>query len=282
MRTMAPPMIPRYTIKKGLPDPAQKKHEVDTEIHPKQGHEHGTNALQVGRIPRYRVIFDPKAAGTRSAEGGTEAVKKGHPPHQKKQHAQDGKGDIDEVEDGRGLPQLGHQLTHTGTGAFRPKEVDAVSPLPHGHHRQQKHQDPHSSQPMGKAAPEQQAPAHPLHIGEDGGPCGGEAGDDLKQGVHIAGDLPGQPERKGSHSREKDPAQAHNEEPLPGVKASLRVAAQQPQDGSRPGGDSHGGEQGRQGRPLPIPGRDQGRGEEEKAFQQKQEAHDLAYHFTVH
>ena len=50
--------------------------------------------------------------------------------------------------------------------------------------------------------------AHGLHIRQDGGAGGGEAGDGLEHGVDIPGDLPGQDKGDRAEGRQDDPAKS--------------------------------------------------------------------------
>lgn len=166
---------PQLFPQKGLLDLPQQKQEIDREVHPEEGHKHGADRLKIGGVCRHGAVFDAEAAGARRTEGGTQAVKERHAPRQEEEDAQYREGDIDGVQNGGALPGLGHQLIHTGSGAFGPEQVDAVAPLAHGHHRQQEHQNTHAAQPVGEGTPEEKGPGHILHTGEDGGSRGGKA-----------------------------------------------------------------------------------------------------------
>ena len=86
---------PQLLIEKSLLEPADEHQKIDAEVHPEKGHKDGTHRLQIGRVARHGVILDAETAGTRRAEGGAEAVEKGHPSRQQKHNAQHRQGDIE-------------------------------------------------------------------------------------------------------------------------------------------------------------------------------------------
>ncbi len=266
----------------GLPEFPGEEEKIDAEVDAEEGHKDRADALKIGAVPRHGVVFDAESACACGAEGSAQAVEQRHSSRQKKTHAQNGEGHVDEIEDGCGLPDLGDQPAHAGAGALRPEQVDAVSPFSHGHHGQKKDQDAHAAQPVGKAPPEEESPTHGLHIPENGGTRGGEAGGHFKEGVHIVGDLPGQPEWERSRCGEDQPAQRDDEKALPGVEAELSLPAEEPGQPACAAAEQHGGEDGPQRPAFSVSRGDHGRGEEKETFQKKKDAQHLSDHFSIH
>ena len=88
----------------------------------------------------------------------------------------------------------------------------------HGQDGHNEHQHAHAAYPMGKAAPEQHAPAQGLDLGQDAGAGGGKAGDRFKKGVHKIGNIPGDNKGQGTENRHQHPSQGHHGEAVPGVQ----------------------------------------------------------------
>ena len=213
--------------------------EVNVEIHAEQHHEYGDDTLQiVAGVGPHGGVFNAEAAGTGSAEGGAQAVKQGHPPQAQQHNLGSRHGDVDTVENAGGLAHIGHHFGHGGAGAFRPQKV--VGLAAHVHQRQHEHQNTHAAQPVGKATPEKYSIVQRLHIREDAGAGGGKAGNRLKHGVQVAGNLPGQ--RKGHRADEGDdnPRQSRKNESFPGVHIPpnwLEPGQHEAQDSRRRHGD---------------------------------------------
>ena len=74
--------------------------------------------------------------------------------------------------------------------------------------------------------------AHGLHVGENAGTGGGEAGDGLEHGVHEPGDLPGEHEGQRAEDTHQDPAQGRGHAAVLQIKVSVfwGLAAHQPAD----------------------------------------------------
>ena len=222
---------------------------------------------------------DAKATGAGGAEGVDRAVVKGHPPQKEEGYKNHRHGDVDTVEDHGGVPHLGHQLANHRAGAFRPHNVDAAPPGK-GNNRQQKHQHPHPPHPMGEAAPEEEPPAHPLHIGEDAGPGGGEAGDGFKDGVDVAGDSPCKDEGQRPHQGHNHPGEGGDHKPFFGVNNGvLRLFEGKEQP--RPAGDKDGCQHGHQ-IPLPAEEGHQGRQAHQNRLRLEDGAQYVNNHSIVH
>ncbi|CAN3975765.1 30S ribosomal protein S8, partial [Dysosmobacter welbionis] len=108
---------------------------------------------------------------------------------------------VDAVEDFGGVAHAAHQLSHRGSRHLRPQHVHPVAIPAHRQNGHDEHQNTHAAHPVGEAAPEQNAPVQRLHLRQDGGPRGGEAGDCLKEAIYKAlygaGDVKGQRTEEG-------------------------------------------------------------------------------------
>ena len=91
-----------------------------------------------------------------------------------------------------GFAHTGDQLAYTWSGALCPKQMHRkAGVVSAGDNGQQKYQYPHAAQPVAEAAPVKQPLGQSLHIRQNGGAGGGEAGDDLKKRIDVIGNLPG-------------------------------------------------------------------------------------------
>ena len=125
---------------------------------------------------------------------------------QKEQHnLQQGHGQVELVEDLGGGLNLGHQAADRGPRAFRPHQIH-LDVSCGGKEGDQKDQNAHAADPVGKAAPENDAPRHDLHVGDDAGASGGKSGHSFEHGVHRIGKDAAENEGQGSHQAHDDPA----------------------------------------------------------------------------
>src|SRR5699024_3249203 len=150
------PEIPAHLLDQHLAELAPDEVEVGAEVDAEQDHRDGGDHLDVGGVAGHAVVFDAKAAGACRAEGDQQAVHQGAAPRQHKNDLDDGHAQIDGVEDGGGLADGGHHFFHLGAGAFGFHQVDMAA-AGQRQHRQQKDQDAHAPDPVGEAAPEQDA-----------------------------------------------------------------------------------------------------------------------------
>ena len=79
----------------------------------------------------------------------------------------------------------------------------------HGHNLQHKYQNPHSSYPVGKASPDQNAVGKILHPGQNTRSGSGKTGYNLEQGIGKAGDFSCKIKRQRSHQAHDNPAQCN-------------------------------------------------------------------------
>ena len=64
-----------------------------------------------------------------------------------------------------------------------------------------------AADPVGEAAPEQDAPGQVLHGGQDAGTGGGEAGNGLKHGIHRVGNAAREHKGHRAHHTDEQPAE---------------------------------------------------------------------------
>ena len=158
---------------------AHEQQEVGVEVDAEQDHEDGHDPLDVGRKAGKAVVTEAETAGACRTKGGEQGFEQGHSAKQKEHQLQHGKGKVDAIQNFSGGLYLGHQLVHLRAGAFGLHQVD-VGAAGQRQQREQKHQNAHAADPVGKAAPEQNTVGQPLHGGQDAGTGGGKAGDRLK------------------------------------------------------------------------------------------------------
>ena len=185
---------------------AHEQQEVGVEVDAEQDHENGHDPLDVGRKAGKAVVAEAEAAGTRRTKGSEHGFEQGHSANQQEHQLQHGKGKVDAVQDLSGGLHLRHKLVHLRAGAFGFHQVD-VRAASQRQQREQKHQNTHAANPVGEAAPEQNAVGQPLHGGQDAGTGGGKAGDRLKQGIHGVRDAAGEHKGHRAHHRDEHPAQ---------------------------------------------------------------------------
>ena len=136
---------------------------IGVEVNAEQHHKDGNDPLAIGRIAGDAVILYAKAAGARRAEAMGHCFKGRHTAQQQQQDLDQRQSDINDIQDAGGIAQTRYQLAHRGAGALGPHQVDVAAAVQR-HHRQHKHQNTHTADPVGEAAPEQGYMAQGLHI----------------------------------------------------------------------------------------------------------------------
>ena len=227
-------------------EPAQQQQEIRVEVDAEEDHKDGHDPLDVGREAGKAVVLEAEAASTRRAKGREQRVEHIHSARQQEAELHHREREIDAVQDlGRRL-HLRHQLVHLRAGAFRLHQVD-VGAAGQGQQGEQEHQNAHAADPMGEAAPEQDAVGQALHTGQDAGTGGGKARNGLKHGVHGVRDAAGEDERHCAHDTDGDPAQGGGRKALPHIEHlaagldGLQGKAQRPTDGRRQQEHAHDG-----------------------------------------
>ena len=196
---------------------AHEQQEVGVEVDAEQDHEDGHDPLDVGRKAAKAVVAEAKAAGARRTKGGEQCLEQGHSANQQEHQFQHGEGKIDAVQNFSGRLHLGHQLIHLRAGAFRLHQVD-VGAAGQRQQREQEHQNAHAADPVGEAAPEQDAPGQVLHGGQDAGTGGGEAGNGLKHGIHRVGNAAREHKGHRAHHTDEQPAERRGGKALPHIE----------------------------------------------------------------
>ena len=209
-------IVPALAALGGRAEAADQQQVVEVEVDAEEQHEHRDDPLQIRAVACDAVGLHAEAAGARGAEGVHDALEQRHAADPQKDDLQKGHAHVDLVQNACSVPCAGHQLAHYGAGHLRAHDVDgAVGDA--GHQCHHEHQHAHAAHPVGKAAPEQQAPAHDLHICQDRRAGGGEAADGLEEGVDVGGDLPGDVEGQRTQRGDRHPGQRHGDEALSGV-----------------------------------------------------------------
>ena len=275
---------PELLVFEYAPDLADEQQIVAAEVHTEEKHEYGGHILQVGAVAGEGIVAHAEAAGARGAEGIAHRLEGRHAAKQQKKDIRNGQDNVEDVEDGGGFAHPGHQLAYAGPRALRPQQVHgkALAPFSAGHDGQQKHQHTHAAYPVAEAAPIEDAFRQVLHSRQNGSAGGGEAGDDLKQGIDESGDLPGDDKGQAAGQAEDDPAQGDADHAVGGVEVAFGPPAQHPQGGGDGQQDDDGGGKTPDGGVLPQVHADgQGR-DHENPFQRQDLGDEAAHHFIVH
>ena len=178
--------------------------EVQGEVDAPQEHEDGHHHIDVNAL----VIADGgvlggKAAGGQGAEGVAEGVQEIHTPQQQEDGFGHREGHINLPEDHGGVFEAGFELIHRRPRHLGLVELHAAHPQ-EGEDGQAQDDDAQTAQPVGQAAPEEDARGHDFHVLDNRGPGGGEARGGLEDAVHQVGQDPGEikrqsPEDAGCH-----------------------------------------------------------------------------------
>ena len=106
---------------------------------------------------------------------------------------------------------------------------------------------------MGEAAPVEQAHGQGLHIPEDGGAGGGEAGDRFEEGVDEVGNVAAEYKGKGAKRGNQDPGDGHDHKAILGVEiAALGTPFRYELGNGRQEHQRHGGQKAEDGGLLPL------------------------------
>ena len=208
------------------------------------------------------------------------AVKQRHSADQEQEEFRQGQGNIEQVQDLRGVPQLRDKLAHCGAGHLGAEHMDR----PAGevrHHRDHQNQHAHAAHPVREAAPELHGMAHGFHVGQDGRAGGRKAGDRLKEGVDIAGDAAADHKGECADGGHSDPGQGRDQKALlrvDGLILGLETPAQEPADRQGQGDDDQKGEDAL----VPIDQRDQQGKNQQDRFQHQDAPQQVIYHFPIH
>ena len=172
-------------IAEGLEPVAPQQAEVYEEVGAKQKHKrHDDHLGHRVAVGAHRQVAVRKAARARRAHGVDDAVKQGHAAGQQRHKQHNGHAGVQQIQHAGGIFHAGQQLGIAGARALCAGQVCGVLGDA-GHQRQGEHQHAHAPHPVGEAAPEQDGAGQRLHLGQNGGPCGGEARYRLKQGVPV-------------------------------------------------------------------------------------------------
>ena len=133
-----------------------------------------------------------------------------HSAEKQRNELQQRQQNIDPVQQFRGGGCFRNQLAQGGAGTFGPDEMGS----PPGQLRQpgkRQHQDAHSADPVGRRAPEHDAPGEMLKIRRDGSAGRRQAGNGLKKRVLKTGKDPGKQKGKRTENAQQDPSEGRND-----------------------------------------------------------------------
>ena len=173
----------------GVADAPHQQEVVDVKVDAEKDHKDAQHNFHIGAaISGDARRGHGKAAGTCGAEGEAETVEEVHIAQKKQHHQYGGHGRVDAVEDHGGLLHAGHQLAGHGAWHLGAHQVHGVVVL-HGDNHEYKHQHAHAADPVGEAAPEEDAVGQQLRLGQHRRAGGGEARDDFKERLEVGGEL---------------------------------------------------------------------------------------------
>ena len=272
-------LIPEY----GSKLPEQQK-IVAGEIDAEQKHEYGRHILQIGAIAGEGIVAHAEAAGSCGAKGVAHRFEDIHLAQHQEYNVRNGQADIENVENGSGLPHFGNQLAHAGAGAFRPEQVhsEALASVCAGDNGQQEHQNAHAAHPVAEAAPVHDALGQAFHLRKNGSAGGGKAGDDFKKRIDKFGDCTGEHEGQASGQGEDDPAQGHADHAVRRIEVALCAPAQEPQQAGNDQQQHHGDQKRLHRGVLATVQADEHGGDHKESFQQQDLGDETPRHFVVH
>ena len=163
----------------------QEKDKVCIKVDAEQDHENRDDGLLKNRIAGNTVAENAETSGAGGAEAQAETVKKRHARDEEQYDLCDGHTEVDHIEDHGGVADLGNKLSHDRARALRPHHMHltAHSPLTHGHYGEDKDDDAHTADPVGKASPEEAGMAERFNICQDTGSCGRKTGNRLEKRI---------------------------------------------------------------------------------------------------
>ena len=209
-----------------LPVSAQQE-VVCIEVDAEHQDEHSDDRLHERRVAGAAVVPDTEPSGPRTAESDTDCIKQRHAREQEKDDLRDGECEVDRVQYFGRVPHARHKLAHGGPRALRAHETHVVS-AGHGKDRKNKDDDAHTSDPVGKAAPEQAGVAERLHVAEYTRSRRCKAGGGLKDRVGEVRYIARRNKGERPQDTENEPAQTDDRESLPGIEhMALHLSARQ-------------------------------------------------------
>ena len=146
--------------------PFRQQKIIKCKVHSEQQHKDGHHHLDIRAVSGHAVRPDAKAARSCRSKYRAERIKQRHFPKKQKDHFQHGHRQIDPIQEKSRFLHSGNQFAHAGARALSPHQVHGL-PAGKGHNLKDEYQNPHSSQPVGEAAPEHHAAREGFHIHQD-------------------------------------------------------------------------------------------------------------------
>ena len=211
---------------KGLLEMTQQQEIVQVEVDAEQQHKHADDDFKIGVVVgthTQRLVAE--AAGARRAEGMNQRVKQRHTARTEQHGFQYRHSEVNSVQNLRTVTQFAGNLAAGRAGDLGAHQVHGAA-VRHRQHRHRKNKNAHAAYPVGKAAPEQDAVAQRLNIGQNCGAGGCKAGHCLKKGVYKGRNLAGNHKRQRAENRHQHPDQRHDGQTIAGVDARIFGCAQ--------------------------------------------------------
>ena len=195
--------------------PTAQQQEIHSEIDGEQQHEDGNDHFSRGVFIRtHAEIAVGKTTGTSGGKSMDKAVIQRQTGQFEKTNLHHSHHAIDGVQDLGGLGLLRHQLGKDRAGGLCLNEKMGAQ-AHGGQQRRGQHQNTHTTQPVGKGAPEKDPFGHGFDIGKNGCTGGGEAGVALKQAVDKGVELPAEMEGQRTKQSHKHPNQTYGKKAFP-------------------------------------------------------------------
>ena len=190
--------------------------EIERIVNSAEYHKYSDHILQVWTKATHTGIVDAKATCAHSTKACGQCLKHSHATKHQENHFQHGHAQIQSIQNGSSILNMGNQFIYGRTRAFRFHQVHGRAPQ-HRKYCHNKHKYTHTAYPVGKAAPEQAGMGQRFHIRQYAGSCGGKSGNGLKQCIHIVRNIAGHHKGKCTKNGKHNPAKGNNNEAVPGI-----------------------------------------------------------------
>ena len=201
-----------------IPHQKQVKHiEVDTE----QQHENGNHIFKIWTvISSDTAVFDGETTSTRCGEGMVDAVKERHTACKQQNHFQYGQYDVNAIQNFCCGFDLWHQLADNWSRGFCLHQVHGTV-IPQRYNGKDEYQNPHTADPVGKAAPEQYAHGQTFDFRKNRCPCCGKTGYGFKKTIDNAINGTTQIKRHCTENGHHNPGKSNNDKAFSAINSFI-------------------------------------------------------------
>ena len=150
-----------------IPEAAHQQEVIQIEVDAEGQHpDTGDNVDICAVVGSHAGVPAGKAAGTGSTEGVDAGIERVHAAQKQQSDHHQRHDKIHTIEDLGGIAHAADQLARRRPRHLCPEDMHGVA-VAHRQDRHDEHQHAHAADPMGKAAPQQAAPAEGLHRRQD-------------------------------------------------------------------------------------------------------------------